>query len=159
MKHICNKKIWFFLLIGMVLMMPLNTLAASCNSLNNSQSACENNSNCSWTWINEENGDGYCRSVSETECKLLPDAVTDYIIDALRMLRWGALVLMIILSVLDFIKAAAADDQDAIKKAGQKFIKRIAAVIILFILPMLVEFILYVAGLAGFGECVPIDNL
>ena len=80
-------------------------------------------------------------------CNTVPEAIIEYINDALKLLRWVALALMIILGVLDFVKAAAADDQDALKKAWQRFTKRLIAVIILFLLPMLVDLILELAGL------------
>lgn len=83
------------------------------------------------------------------KCNIIPKEIIKYIKDALKLLRWGALALMIILGTLDFIKAAATDDQDALKKAWQNFIKRLIAVIILFLLPLLVELILYIAGLAS----------
>ena len=94
----------------------------------------------------------------EDVCEVLPESIKNYIMDALNLIRWVSLALMIVLGTLDFVKAAASDDQDALKKAWQNFIKRLIAVIILFLLPILVEFILYIAGLAGFGECYPITD-
>ena len=85
------------------------------------------------------------------KCEVVPPIIIKYLQSALKLLRWVALVLMIILGVLDFVKAAMADDQDALKKAWQHFIKRLIAVIILFLLPILIDFVLYIAGLAGFG--------
>lgn len=82
-----------------------------------------------------------------SNCELIPQAVKEYITQALRLIRWIGLVLMIILGVLDFTKAVASDDQEAVKKAWQKVIKRLIAVIILFLLPMLVELILDLVNL------------
>ena len=94
------------------------------------------------------------------KCEVLPEAIKNYIMQALKLIRWGGLVLMIVLGTLDFVKASAADDQDAIKKAGQNFIKRLIAVIILFLLPILVELILFIAGKIGFnfGECYKVSE-
>ena len=86
------------------------------------------------------------------KCKVIPDAIKTYLKQALKLIRWGALVLMVILGTLDFVKAAAADDQDSMKKASQNFIKRLIAVIILFLLPLLLEAILRIAGLLKYGE-------
>ena len=93
-------------------------------------------------------------------CEVLPEAIKNYIMQALKLIRWGGLVLMIVLGTLDFVKASAADDQDALKKAGQNFIKRLIAVIILFLLPLLVELILFIAGKIGFnfGECYSVSE-
>ena len=130
------------------------------------QDKCKQNKKCKWTWFNKENGDGYCTiatndSDQEVErCEVLPKAIENYIKQALKLIRWGGLVLMIVLGTLDFVKASASDDQDAIKKAGQNFIKRLIAVIILFLLPILVELILFIAGKIGFnfGECYKVSE-
>ena len=82
-----------------------------------------------------------------SNCETIPKVITEYIEQALRVIRWIGLVLMIILGVLDFTKAVASDDQEAVKKAWQKVIKRLIAVIILFLLPMLVELILDLVNL------------
>lgn len=94
------------------------------------------------------------------KCEVLPKAIKNYIMQALKLIRWGGLVLMIVLGTLDFVKASASDDQDAIKKAGQNFIKRLIAVIILFLLPLLVELILFIVGKIGFnfGECYKVSE-
>ena len=93
-------------------------------------------------------------------CEVFPKAIKDYIMQALKLIRWGGLVLMVVLGTLDFVKASASDDQDAIKKAGQNFIKRLIAVIILFLLPLLVELILFIVGKIGFnfGECYKVSE-
>ena len=93
-------------------------------------------------------------------CEVLPKAIENYIRQALKLIRWGGLVLMVVLGTLDFVKASASDDQDAIKKASQNFIKRLIAVIILFLLPILVELILFIAGKIGFnfGECYNVSE-
>lgn len=88
-------------------------------------------------------------------CEVIPDAVEEYIVEALKLIRWGGLALMIVLGVLDFVKAAAADDQDALKKAWQSFIKRLIAVIILFLLPMIVEILMeFINSNFGIKQCM-----
>ena len=46
---------------------------------------------------------------------------------------------MIVLGTLDFIKAAAADDQDALKKNLNVFVRRCIAAVIVFIAPSLLN--------------------
>lgn len=90
----------------------------------------------------------------DDKCDVLPSAIKKYINDALNLIKWVGLVLMIVLGTLDFIKAAAADDQDALKKASKHFMYRLIAVIILFLLPLFIEIILNIAGLMKYGaEC------
>lgn len=83
-------------------------------------------------------------------CDVIPDEIINYLKEALKLIRWLGLVLMIVLGTLDFVKAAAADDQDAMKKASQNFIKRLIAVIILFLLPIIIELILSILSMIGF---------
>ena len=85
--------------------------------------------------------------VDVDKCNTIPVILIEYMKEALKLIRWIGLAAMIILGVLDFVKASAADDQDALKKAWGHFTKRLIAVIILFILPMLIEVILYLANL------------
>ena len=80
-------------------------------------------------------------------CDTLPIGIINYLVDALKLIRWICLVLVVIFGVLDFVKATAADDQDALKKAWQSFIKRLIVLIVLFLIPLLVEFVLEIAGL------------
>ena len=51
-------------------------------------------------------------------------------------------VLIIGLSVVDFVQATASSDDDALKKAKDKFVKRLVIGVIIFLLPYLVNMIL-----------------
>lgn len=67
-----------------------------------------------------------------------------------NVLKWGkyiAPVLVIILSILDFIKAIASQNDDDMKKAQGKFIKRLIIAAILFLLPLIINFMLKTFGL------------
>lgn len=83
----------------------------------------------------------------DEKCETVPTAIKVYIYDALKLIRWIALVLLIVLGTLDFVKAIANDDQDAIKKSSQNFMRRLIAVIILFLLPLFIELGLGMVGL------------
>ena len=55
-------------------------------------------------------------------------------------------VLAVILSMVDFFKATANSDADAMKKAWGKVIKRVIIIIVLFLLPIIVNFTLKTFG-------------
>lgn len=83
--------------------------------------------------------------------------------DFMDWLNWAfsitqiiAVILVIIFSFVEFMKAIASSDADALKKSGQKFIKRLIALGILFLLPILINFILKVSGIEGIDEENPI---
>jgi hypothetical protein len=67
-------------------------------------------------------------------------------------------ILALVLGGLDFAKATLASDENALKKAGTNFGKRIAAAILLFLLPLIINLILGIAfdvGVFGNMENVP----
>lgn len=58
-------------------------------------------------------------------------------------------ILLIIFGALDFAKASLASDEQALKKAGANFGKRIIAVVLLFVLPLIINLLLKIAFDAG----------
>ena len=115
---------------------------------------------------------GYgCRSLRETNdtpndinngdplyrCdEIVPLEIRNWIQDALNLVKYIALVLVIVLGIVDFIKAAASGEAEQMKKSGQSFLKRIIAVVILFLLPVLVELILNLIEIYGADStCFP----
>ncbi len=98
---------------------------------------------------NSETGDKYDQGAEVTGCDVVPKEIRNWIRIALNFVKYIALVLVIVLGTIDFIKAAGSGEPDAMKKAGQTFIKRVVAVIILFLLPMIVELILNLINLYG----------
>lgn len=61
-------------------------------------------------------------------------------------------ILIIGLSIVDFIKALAAQNQDELKKSANKLVIRLIIGILIFVLPTLLEFLLKQAGIE-FGVC------
>lgn len=66
-------------------------------------------------------------------------------------------ILVIIFGVLDFLKAITSSDADELKKAQARFIKRLIIAVIIFFIPMLVNFVLNlvndVFGIVNGGNC------
>ncbi len=54
---------------------------------------------------------------------------------------------LIVLGAMDFVKATASGDNDAMKKASSHFIKRIIAVALLFLLKPLLKMVFTIFGL------------
>ncbi len=71
-----------------------------------------------------------------------------WIRNILRWMKYILPVVVIILGIIDFIKAIGSDKDDEMKKAQGRFIKRLIAAALAFLLPLIIEFIL---GLMGFG--------
>jgi hypothetical protein len=82
----------------------------------------------------------------ETNCNLSSEIIA-FIYNILKWLKYIAPVLVIILGILDFIKALAAQDDDAMKKAQGRFVKRLIAAALLFLLPLIIDYILNIFNL------------
>lgn len=76
-----------------------------------------------------------------------------------NIVRWGKYlipVIVIVLGILDFIKAIAADKDDEMKKAQGRFVKRLIAAALIFIIPFILEFVLVKLGF-NYNGCGIID--
>ena len=72
-----------------------------------------------------------------------------------NIVRWAKYILpviVIILGILDFIKAVGSDKEDDMKKAQGKFMKRLIAAALVFIVPLILEFILEKMGF-NYNSC------
>lgn len=65
-----------------------------------------------------------------------------YMTVAFRVVRYVAIIILVLMSVLDFVSATAASDNDALKKATNKLIKRAILCVIIFVLPTIIAFVL-----------------
>lgn len=75
---------------------------------------------------------------------------TSVISSIYNILKWGKYIapaLIIMFTMLDFIKAIASQNDDDVKKAQGKFIKRLIIAAILFLLPLIINFVLQTFGL------------
>lgn len=70
----------------------------------------------------------------------------------LNIIKFLVPAIIIVMSVIDFIKALASQSQDELKKSANKLVKRIIIGILIFVLPTLLEFLLKIAGIE-FGVC------
>ena len=55
----------------------------------------------------------------------------------------------LVFSTIDFVKAAASQDKDALAKAGKNAGKRVIYALILFFVPVLIEFLFPLLGWVG----------
>ena len=65
-----------------------------------------------------------------------------YLTVAFSVIRYVAIILLIVLTVIDFVGAVASQDNDIMNKAIKKLGKRFVLCIIIFLLPSLIKFIL-----------------
>ena len=80
--------------------------------------------------------------------------VLNWLMKIIKWIRYIVPVLLIILSVMDFIKAVASDSEDEVRKVGAKFVKRLIVAALIFILPLLLDFILGIFNIPVKDFCV-----
>jgi len=74
-----------------------------------------------------------------------------WIANIIRWVKYIVPVVVIVLGILDFMKAISADKEDEMKKAQQRFIRRLIAAALIFIVPFIIEFILNKMGFDSNG--------
>ena len=59
-----------------------------------------------------------------------------------KIIRYIALIILVVLSTMDFISSVSSQDKDSINKAVNKTIQRAIICVIIFLLPSIIEFVL-----------------
>lgn len=79
-----------------------------------------------------------------------------FIVNILKWIKYILPIVVIVLGILDFMKAIGSDKDTEMKKAQGKFIKRLIAAALVFIVPLIIVFILEKMGFVVEG-CDIID--
>lgn len=95
------------------------------------------------------------KSPSNASCGSLGHKLVSWLFKIIKFVRYAIPALLIILSILDYLKAIAADSEDEMKKVVSRFSKRLIAAALIFIIPFLLEFILNIFNLPGLNA----DNI
>ena len=69
----------------------------------------------------------------------------------LNLIKYIAIVALLLLVTVDFLKAVVSSDKDALKKAGSTAIKRFIYCVLIFFVPIIVKLILDLMGI--YGSC------
>jgi len=75
-----------------------------------------------------------------------------WVSNIMKWIKYILPVIVIVMGILDFIKAIGADKEDEMKKAQSKFIKRLIAAALVFLVPLIIEFALDKMGF-GYNDC------
>lgn len=93
--------------------------------------------------------------VNQPSCGSLGSRTIDWIFKIIRIVRYAVPALLVILSILDYIKAIASDSDDEVKKTNGKVVKRMIAAALVFLVPFLLEFILNLFEIPGLNSNNP----
>lgn len=105
------------------------------------------NSNVSIGW---DFSDGDCTSYLGDGSKGTPMYYLNFVFN---LIKYAAIILLLVLTIVDFLKAIVSGKDDEIKKATSKTIKRVIICIIIFFLPTLINFLLELLGLSTNPTC------
>ncbi len=84
------------------------------------------------------------------ECEEVIDAeVWEFLQQIFNVIKYAGPLLCLVFSVIDFVKAAASQDKDALTKAGKTTAKRVVYALILFFIPVLINFLFPLLGWVG----------
>ena len=72
-----------------------------------------------------------------------------YLDFAFNIIKYAAIVILLVFTIIEYAKAVASSKDDAIKKATQNTIKRVIIAVIIFFLPYLIIFILNLLGIVS----------
>lgn len=87
------------------------------------------------------------------------DKGTQSIIDwIMNLIRIGGVILLVVLGMLDFVKAAASGEQEEMKKSKSKFVKRLIACVVLFFVPIIVKILVGLVNLGSGESCKSNDS-
>ena len=81
------------------------------------------------------------------------NALYETLQDVFSFIKFLAPILVVVLSSIDYIKAITSHDAEGLKKANEKFIKRLIIGIILFLLPFILDFIFEIFGIYDLETC------
>ncbi|MEG0994705.1 MAG: hypothetical protein RSE91_01875, partial [Bacilli bacterium] len=87
----------------------------------------------------------------KADCGILSDELVKLLNDLWLIVEIISPLILIVTGAMDFVKATALDDKDALKKAVSIFLKRCVVVVVIFLLPYLINLILSLPGLEAIG--------
>ncbi len=79
-------------------------------------------------------------------------ATINYLQIGFNVIKYLAVIILLVLCIIDFIKAITSQDKDLLKKAINTSVKRLIIAIIIFFLPTVIDFLLKLFGIED-GTC------
>ena len=106
--------------------------------------------------LNQDIAEIESTDIKTNDCSLSTKLII-WIENILRWVKYIVPVIIIVLSILDFIKAMASEKDDDMKKAQKHFVTRLIVAVLIFIMPLIIEFVLDKMGFSA--DSCGISNL
>lgn len=115
---------------------------SSCGNIK-TENKCKTNSNPKCVWNSEYkmcsvNGNAY---LSCGDAKDIPPVVPELMSYAVNLLKIVTPIILIIVGIIELVKAVASTNEDSMKKAQSKLIKKVIAAVMVFFVITIVQFI------------------
>ena len=98
-------------------------------------------------------------NINWTGCDVITKDMRTWLNQVLDLIKMIGLILAIVLGMVDFFKAMSSGESDAMKKAWKAFANRLIAVVILFLLPLVIEFVLGLITINGIDPSSPLCGI
>lgn len=98
-----------------------------------------------------------CESLLGSPNDTDPKSPAYYLSFVFSVLRYVAIIILIVFSIIDFVGASASQDDNELKKALGKVIKRAILCILIFILPTLLDVLLQFLHESAIKDCIDIN--
>ena len=89
--------------------------------------------------------------VAPADCSDVADLVNE-VAKIYNLLKIALVVLLVIFSLLDFVKATASPEDDQLSKAFKKLVTRAIIMAVIFMLPVLIQWILDIVKIEGLSD-------
>ena len=107
-------------------------------------------------WLSDFNVSNYCTSYlgnPDFNPSAKVQAPAYYLQFAFSIMKYIAIVMLFIFTIVDFAKATVSNNQDALKKSLQSTVKRLIIVVVIFFLPLLIRLLMTLLGAYSPGTC------
>lgn len=95
----------------------------------------------------------------ESGCGIITPKLESWLKQLLDIIKISALVLTLILGMVDFFRGVASGSADTMKKVWTSFSRRLIVVAILFLLPVILEFVLGLININGLNSSNPLCGI
>ena len=98
--------------------------------------------NMNISYAADETGTAACKG-------LFGDTLTGMVQDALDLMKIAGPILVIVMTIIDLIKAVASGGKDDLSKLGTKTLKRLIYAVLLFVIPSLLDWLFGIFSIYG----------
>lgn len=95
--------------------------------------------------------------VDKTDCNnIFQNEFGEFLKSIYDLVKFAVPIIILGFAIVDFLKALASQDDNEVKKATNKLVKRLIIGVLIFVIPTILDFVLKIAGI-DFGVCALVE--